>query len=664
MKKFKKAVSIFLCLLIVLAMMPMAAFADGEAAAAGDGSNEPVKVTLTYDANAGEEEVTGLPAVQSIEVGESVTIANFRDMTREGYKIQGWSTKPDDTFPDASLVIGDQYTLNEDTTFYAIWSKLPDETEPEEPGLPEGAKLQQVVIQPIFWDTANQLRLSNCDISYDYSYSYEGQTYTGTTEMQIQEMNGYSFETGNLVLDVLVDENGTMDTTVMLKAKQYRIDKYRWDKQKASCLSTGFSVESDSDLITIPVNSRIDHMPSISGFPDVKIANYYTKLAEDTTVTEREVDIMVSFVDGKVNPFTLDKVSKDYAVTYSYQNAEGKKVTKTLKRKDAKVVDIHRKDMGSIENGFGHLEDDPNVVYHFLKWTVNVPVTGNGMNLKITQSDYQIEELPYVWNGVFGLQTPAKDGNELGNLYVSADNNPVTSYIYNVYAKQYTVTYTDGVEGSAFADQSHNAIEGDTTPAFVGTPAREGYTFAGWSPDVAATVTGDATYVAQWKKVENPVITYTVTYTDGVDGEEVFADQTTSNLYYGAATPSFRGTPTREGYTFTGWSPAVADTVTGDAVYVAQWSENANIDDPDVPLGPGPDEPVIDDPDVPLGPGPDEPVIDDPDVPLAPAPAEDADSNQPKTGDEAPLALLMGMFLVSAGALGATVIRRKEKAEK
>ena len=235
MKKFKKAVSIFLCLLIVLAMMPMAAFADGEAAAAGDGSNEPVEVTLTYDANAGEDEVTGLPAVQSIEVGESVTIANYRHMTREGYNIRGWSTNPDATFPDTSLAIGAKYTLNK-------------------PGLPEGAKLQQVVIQPTFWDTANQLSLSNCDISYDYSYSYEGQTYTGTTEMQIQEMNGYSFETGNLVLDVLVDENGTMDTTVMLKAKQYGIDKYRWDKQKASCLSTGFSVESDSDSITIQVN--------------------------------------------------------------------------------------------------------------------------------------------------------------------------------------------------------------------------------------------------------------------------------------------------------------------------------------------------------------------------------------------------------------------------
>lgn len=659
MKKFKKAVSIFLCLLIVLAMMPMAAFADGEAAAAGDGSNEPVEVTLTYDANADGDVVTGLPAVKSTEVGGFVTIANYRNMTREGYKIQGWSTNPDDTFPDTSLVIGDQYTLNEDTTFYAIWSKLPDETEPEEPSLPEGAKLQQVVIQnPVLLDGATNLPLSNAGINYEYSYNYAGVTYTGEAKPDEKELipgTGVMGNTGKFLLDVLVPEDGT-PTDVTLTTKNYAVDGYKWYAQMGLG-SIGSWIESRNAEITIPVNSQN---------PTIWLYNYYQKDQEISDVTEREVDIMVSFVDGKVYPFTLDKVSDDYAVTYSYQNAEGETVTETLYRKDAAVEKINSKLLGLDEyDNWQIVGEDPDVVYEFLKWTVKVPVTGQGIYLDIVQNDYQINEEPYVWCDVIGPTSKGEGGSYVGKLYVSKDNNPVTPYIYNIYGKQYNVTYTDGVEGSElFTDQTYQAVEGSKTPAFVGTPAREGYTFAGWSPDVAATVTGDATYVAQWKKVENPVITYTVTYTDGVDGEEVFADQTTSNLYYGAATPSFRGTPSREGYTFTGWSPAVADTVTGDAVYVAQWSENANIDDPDVPLGPGPDDPVIDDPDVPLGPGPDEPVIDDPDVPLAPAPAEDADSNQPKTGDEAPLALLMGMFLVSAGALGATVIRRKEKAEK
>ena len=150
----------------------------------------------------------------------------------------------------------------------------------------------------------------------------------------------------------------------------------------------------------------------------------------------------------------------------------------------------------------------------------------------------------------------------------------------------YTVTYTDGVEDEeVFADEVHeNLSSGVATPAFSGgTPTRTGYVFKGWNPEVAATVTGNATYVATWGEDknnngidDNEETKYTVTYTDGVDGEEVFADQVYGNLLSGVATPAFEGTPTREGYVFKGWNPAVAATVTGNATYVARWGEDKN----------------------------------------------------------------------------------------
>ena len=65
---------------------------------------------------------------------------------------------------------------------------------------------------------------------------------------------------------------------------------------------------------------------------------------------------------------------------------------------------------------------------------------------------------------------------------------------------------------------------------------------------------------------------YTVTYTDGVDGEEVFADQVYSDLRKDSTTPAFNGTPTRTGYTFAGWDPEVAETVTANATYTAKWT--------------------------------------------------------------------------------------------
>ena len=150
---------------------------------------------------------------------------------------------------------------------------------------------------------------------------------------------------------------------------------------------------------------------------------------------------------------------------------------------------------------------------------------------------------------------------------------------------KYTVTYTDGVDGEeVFADQVYgNLLSGVATPAFEGTPTREGYVFKGWNPAVAATVTGNATYVARWGEDKNnngiaddEETKYTVRYTDGVDGKEVFADQVYGNLLSGVATPAFEGTPTREGYVFKGWNPAVAATVTGNVTYVATWGEDKN----------------------------------------------------------------------------------------
>lgn len=147
-----------------------------------------------------------------------------------------------------------------------------------------------------------------------------------------------------------------------------------------------------------------------------------------------------------------------------------------------------------------------------------------------------------------------------------------TSVTFNVKCELLTVTYTDGVKGEeVFADVVYKDIPyGTSTPAF-GTkdPTREGYKFVGWEPEVAETVTKNVTYTAKWEKL------YTVTYTDGAKGK-AFKDQVYKDLESGTDTPKFDGKPTRKGYTFTGWSPKVTDTVTKDVTYVAQWKSVKN----------------------------------------------------------------------------------------
>ncbi len=90
----------------------------------------------------------------------------------------------------------------------------------------------------------------------------------------------------------------------------------------------------------------------------------------------------------------------------------------------------------------------------------------------------------------------------------------------------------------------------------------------GW--DVTANVEGKAVVYADGTYVLKNL--YTVTYTDGVEGEEIFKDQT-AILVDGSATPSFDGKVEREGYLFAGWSPAIAEKVTEDVTYVATYKK-------------------------------------------------------------------------------------------
>ena len=88
--------------------------------------------------------------------------------------------------------------------------------------------------------------------------------------------------------------------------------------------------------------------------------------------------------------------------------------------------------------------------------------------------------------------------------------------------------------------------------------------------DVTVKAGSKTTFFAHFKSIPT---TYTVTYTDGVDGK-AFKNQQYS-AKYDETTPTFVGTPTREGYDFANWNPEIADKVTGNATYVAQWEPKA-----------------------------------------------------------------------------------------
>lgn len=121
-----------------------------------------------------------------------------------------------------------------------------------------------------------------------------------------------------------------------------------------------------------------------------------------------------------------------------------------------------------------------------------------------------------------------------------------------------------------------------------------------------------------------PAEKYTVTYTDGVDGEEIFKDQVYT-VEFGKATPAFNGTPARDGYTFAGWKPAVAATVTGNATYEATWKSDS------ATTTPSDNKPST------------------------------GETTSPKTGDTSNIVLWAALLFVSCGTLAGTLVIDKKK---
>ncbi len=124
---------------------------------------------------------------------------------------------------------------------------------------------------------------------------------------------------------------------------------------------------------------------------------------------------------------------------------------------------------------------------------------------------------------------------------------------------KYTVTFdANGGEGGTSGSKDYG------TAIVVPTVTRTGYTFKGWSPNVAATVpANDVTYTAQWE-----INKYTVRFDYANGGGARSTKQS-----YGTAIVA--PTVTRTGYTFKGWSPVVDATVPAhDVTYTAQWEIN------------------------------------------------------------------------------------------
>ncbi|HRT81980.1 MAG TPA: InlB B-repeat-containing protein, partial [Oscillospiraceae bacterium] len=176
-----------------------------------------------------------------------------------------------------------------------------------------------------------------------------------------------------------------------------------------------------------------------------------------------------------------------------------------------------------------------------------------------------ISRTGYDFDGWYTAQT--------GGTKVEATTTVTTASNHTLYArwtaKTYTVTY-DANGGSV--SPGSKSVTYDSAYGTLATPTRTGYSFNGWytaasggsevTASTTVTTASNHTIYAQWS-----INQYTITF-DSAGGSAV---SPITQDYGTAVTPP--ANPTRTGYTFNGWSPAVPSTMpAGNMTCTAQWT--------------------------------------------------------------------------------------------
>lgn len=367
--------------------------------------------------------------------------------------------------------------------------------------------------------------------------------------------------------------------TITVKAAKI-IEKYSSDMGKTHALIVGEQAEKTVELkwngekwvakTELPITFHVECPPEKPTYDELKGLGINAKVDCTTTTAHNgksytliEDTYNVSDPERKGTAYTciLTVNAKDYVAKY---NAEENVGPHTLDDRDSKTIEL-------TWNGEKWTAAETSVTFNVKCELLTVTYT-DGVKGEEVFADVVYKDIPYgTSTPAFGTKDPTREGYKFVGWEPEVAETVTKNVTYTAkWEKLYTVTYTDGAKGKAFEDQVFTDLESGTkTPEFNGTPTRKGYKFLGWEPVVSETVTENVTYTAQWEEL------YTVTYTDGVKGK-AFKDQVYSDLESGTATPKFDGKPKRSGYTFTGWSPKVTDTVTKDVTYVAQWKSTKN----------------------------------------------------------------------------------------
>ena len=410
-------------------------------------------------------------------------------------------------------------------------------------------------------------------VKITYHYNFEGSTqifedkgYPKNTTATVRsydyvgftEPTGYKFlgwattPNGNVEYQpnkkVFVDANGDNNLYAVWQVKTYTVKWVNWD---------GSEVRTDTE---VPYGTELEVPADPTRAADAQYTyTFKSWTPEVKTVTGDAVYTAV--YDKAVNKYTVTWKNDDGSVLRTDKDVEYGKMP-SYGANPTKAADAQ-------------------YTYTFKSWTPEVKaVTGNAVYTAVYEKT--VNKYTVTWKNDDGSVLRTDKNVEYGTMpNYGANPTKAADAQYTYTFKGWTPkieTVTGDAVYTAVYDKAVNKytikwvnwddseVRTDTEVAYgteleaPANPTREAdaeytYTFAGWTPEVE-TVTGDATYQATYTKEAN---TYTLTY--DLDGGEWENDTTYTYPKKYNEEVEVKADPTKEGYTFAGWTSAEVEVV-------------------------------------------------------------------------------------------------------
>ncbi|MBQ7597977.1 MAG: InlB B-repeat-containing protein [Clostridia bacterium] len=520
----------------------------------------PITYTLTYELDGGS--VSGNPATYTIESG-AITLIN---PTKNGYDFAGWSgtgingTSKAVTIPTGST--GNRtYTANWTPVEYSISYALNGGTVSGNP--------ETYTIETAAFNLINPTR--------------EGYTFAGWTGTDLAE--------ATTEVTIPTGSTGNRTYTATWTPVTYTLT-YELDGGSVTGNPATYTIESDAITLINPTKEGYD----FAGWSGT-----------DINGTSKAVTIPAGSTGNRT--YTANWTPVEYSISYALNGGS---------------VDGTNPETYNIETATFTLINPTKTGYEFAGWTgtdlaeatmeITIPTgsTGNrsytatwtpitytiSCDLKGGSVEGTNPTTYTIESDAITLINPTKNGYTFagwkGTDLAEATMN-VTIEKGSIGDREYTATWTadsyaityELAGGTVNGENptSYNIEDDDIT---LINPTREGYTFAGWTGSNGETAqetvtietgsTGDRSYTAKWTPIG-----YTISY-DLKGG--ALADGVTNPKTYNIETPNITlNNPTREGYTFAGWTGTGLDSATmnvtiekgsiGDRTYTATWTADS-----------------------------------------------------------------------------------------